>query len=131
MLKSQRYSNLVFENVLEIKDNEGDGPKRYKSLCKRAGGIFRTVGFVHFATFVEAKGKKEEYYEWLSEHLRKELNDVGLLRSTGIEDYLAGIRNLPLPAYMNVSRAVLRLLQWHKNISEILIEGDADIQGDE
>ena len=130
MLKSQQYSDIVFKSVSRVADESDDSAKRYKSLCKRAGGVFRTVGLVQFVTFIEAKGRKESYYQWLSEHLRRELNDVKILENKDSTDFLKQIRQLPLPEYMNVSRAVLQLLQWHKRIAEILIEGTAD-QGDE
>jgi len=131
MLKSQKYSDIVFKNVSRIINEKDDIPKQYKSLCKRAGGIFRSVGLVQFVTFIEAKGKKEVFYSKLSEHLQRELNDIDLLKSKDSSDYLKNIRELALPEYMNVSRAVLQLLQWHKRIAEILIEGaDVDIKGD-
>lgn len=131
MLKSQHYSDIVFKNVSRIPQESDDNPKRYKSLCKRAGGIFRTVGLVQFATFIAAKGKKEPYYQWLSDHLQRELRDAMVLQSSNENQFLEKIRQLSLPEYMNVSRAVLQLLQWHKRIAEILIEGTADIEGDE
>lgn len=131
MLKSQQYSDIVFKNVTQITGEKDDNPKRYKSLCKRAGGIFRTVGLVQFATFIEAKGKKETYYKWLSDHLRRELNDIALLKSKDNSDYLDSIRKLALPEYMNISRVVLQLLQWHKRITEILIEGSDDESGED
>ena len=130
MLKNQHYSDLVFKNVIRLAGEDQDIARRYKSLCKRAGGIFRTVGLVQFATFIEAKGKKEKYYQWLSEHLQRELNDVQAIKSSNSSEYLEKIRKLSLPDYMNMSRVVLQLLQWHKRIAEILIEGTAD-EGDE
>lgn len=126
MLKSQKYSDAVFFSINGVSHEKGDTPKRYKALCKRSGGIFRTVGLVQFVTFIEAKGKKETHYEWLSEHLRKEMDKVGALKSKDMEDYLKCIRKLNLPEYMQASRNMLALLQWHKRIAEILIEGTAD-----
>src|SRR5512133_487684 len=126
MLKSQKYSGLVFDNVKSIANVDANVAKRYKSLCKRAGGIFRTVGLVHFVTFIEAKGKKEPNYEVLSHHLQSEINEIQLLKSTDANDYLKKIRELNLPKFMQVSQTVLQLLQWHKRMSEILIEGIED-----
>lgn len=131
MLKSQQCADIVFKNVALIAAEEGENPKRYKSLCKRAGGLFRTVGLVQFATFITAKGRKEPYYAWLSDHLQRELKAIESLQSVDSDDFLEKIRRLPLPEYMNVSRAVLQLLLWHKRVSEILIEGTADTGGDE
>ncbi len=132
MLKNQKYADMVFRNISSVA-REGDWAKRYKSLCKRSGGIFRTVGLVQFVTFIEAKGRKERHYQWLAEHLRLELKEIELLQSADSTDYLTRIRALPLPAYMHVSRTVLQLLQWHKRMGEILIEGalddDHDMEG--
>ncbi|TWI62867.1 CRISPR type III-B/RAMP module-associated protein Cmr5 [Desulfobotulus alkaliphilus] len=126
MLKNQKYSDAVFFSINGLANEDKMTAKRYKSLCKRSGGIFRTVGLVQFVTFIEAKGKKEKHYAWLSEHLRTEMDKVGALKSKGTEDYLANIRRLNLPEYMQASRNMLTLLQWHKRIGEILIEGTAD-----
>ncbi len=131
MLKSQQYADMVFKKVSALAQEDGERPKRYKSLCKRSGGIFRTVGLVQFATFLEAKGRKEPHYADLARHLREELHEINLLRSEDSTDYLAQIRRLPLPAYMHVSRTVLHLLQWHKRLGEILIEGIPEDDGAE
>ena len=132
-IKSQIYSEMAFKYVNEIaalqKADEKDNSKlarRYKSLCKRAGGIFRTVGLVQFTTFIEAKGKKDVHYEKLSKQLQKELKDLGTVESDTVDGYLEKIRKLSLPEYMQVSQVVLQLLMWHKRMSEILIEGEDD-----
>ena len=132
MLKSQQYSKIVFDHVQDIAKNEEKNKdkdlnaRKYKSLCKRAGGIFRTIGLIQFLTFIAAKGRKYEHYRFLSEHLQKELHDIGLVRSAPGQDFLNELQQLDLPNFMRVSQSVLKLLLWHKRIGEILIEGDAD-----
>ena len=136
-IKSQIYSEMVFEHVNEVAalqkpDNEKNNKiaRRYKSLCKRAGGIFRTVGLVQFTTFIEAKGKKDVHYEKLSRQLQTELKDLGIVISDTTIGYLEKIRKLSLPEYMQVSQVVLQLLLWHKRMSEILIAGEEDDRTD-
>jgi len=125
MLRSQRYSDLVFKNVTAMSDAKSDTPKRYKSLCKRAGGIFRTVGLIQFMAFIEAKSAKEDHYKFLADHLRRELKDLNLVPDYAPAKCMETIRGMQLPAYMHISRSVLQLLQWHKRIAEIMIEGDS------
>jgi|GEM_PF-1744292 len=136
-IKSQIYSESAFNYVNEVaalqKPDDKDSCKmarRYKSLCKRAGGIFRTVGLVQFTTFIEAKGKKDVHYEKLSQQLQRELKDLRIVESDTVGVYLEKIRNLSLPEYMQVSQVVLQLLMWHKRMSEILIEGEEDDRTD-
>lgn len=136
MLRSQRYSALVFDNVETVakrqQNNKKDKvPSRYKGLCKRAGGILRTVGLIQFMAFIEAKGARETHYEILGEHLSREFRDTGLIANETPRQFLESIRRMNLPTYMNTTRAALQLLQWHKRIAEILIEGTADDQSEE
>lgn len=132
MLNSQRYSTLVFDEISKLDASlQAEEAVRYKALCKRAGGIFRTVGLAQFATFIAAKGQKLEYYRWLSEHLRRELNEIGTIRAREEEAYLAEIRKLDLPSYMQASRVMLGLLQWHKRLAEVLIEKEEESHGEE
>lgn len=131
MLRSQRYSDLVFKNVEKAADKAGDVPKRYKSLCKRAGGILRTVGLIQFMAFIKAKGAKEDHYKILAEHLSSELGEIGMTQKGQNLECLEALRRMNLPSYMNTTRAALQLLQWHKRIAEILIKGTADDHGEE
>lgn len=132
MLNSQRYSTLVFDQINGMGPAlKGEDAGPYKALCKRAGGIFRTVGLVQFVTFIAAKGKKHDHYRWLSEHLRHELNETGTIRAREEEAFLAAVRKLDLPRYMQASRVVLGLLQWHKRLAEVLIEKEAEPHGEE
>lgn len=125
MLRSQRYSDLVFKNITAMSNAEGETSKKYKSLCKRAGGIFRTVGLIQFMAFIEAKSAKEDNYKILAEHLRRELKELNLVQDYSPLKFMEAIREMSLPAYMHISRSVLQLLQWHKRIAEIMIEGDS------
>lgn len=132
-IKSQIYSEFAFEQVSTVaetcKDDENTKTARsYKSLCKRAGGIFRTVGLIQFVTFIEAKGKKETHYKKLMEQLREELNKLEIVNSDNTTTCLAAIRKLSLPQYMQATQVVLQLLMWHRRMAEILIEGEDDDQ---
>lgn len=127
MTRSQEYSKLVFNRIQGIDDPTSETARRYKSLCKRSGGILRTVGLVQFMTFIVAKNKKgENHYGLLADHLLEEMVELGILEKNNDLGSLELIRAMHLSAYMRTTQTVLQLLQWHKRIAEILIRGDAD-----
>lgn len=134
--KNQKYSDKVFQNIQTLVNSKSSPSdkklRKYKSLCKRAGGVMRTVGLIQFLTFLQAKGKKdsEKHHEYLLEDLQKEANEFQIVLSNSVENFLDKVRKQELPEYMQTTKEILRLLQWHKRISEILIEGTAD-DGDE
>lgn len=133
MLRSQQYSDLVFKQVEAVTAKDIKFQNKYKTLCKRAGGIFRTVGLLQFMAFIAAKGSKdsEKHYATLGEHLRKELNEVKLVKNEELEPFLEELRKAQLPEYMHISRSILEFLQWHKRISEVMISGESEEHGDE
>ncbi|WP_027180400.1 type III-B CRISPR module-associated protein Cmr5 [Maridesulfovibrio bastinii] len=126
MLKSQKYSEFVFEEVKAVVAQEGGSQQQYKSLCRRAGGIFRTVGLLQFMAFIEAKGTKYGYYQDLGEQLRRELKKLKLVDDDNRDPFFEILRKAQLPEYMHISRTVLELLQWHKRLSEVMISGQSD-----
>jgi len=133
--KSQQFSEAVFERVSSyVNDSTKDKEmkKKYKSLCKRSGGVLRTVGLIQFLTFLKAKGQKpsEEQHNYLLGHLQDELYHFGIVNATNIENMLLKIRTQSLPNYMYTTKEVLKLLQWHKRMADILIQGNADESGD-
>ena len=134
--KSQLYSDAVFKRVAAYVNNtEADNQKKkkYKSLCKRGGGVLRTVGLIQFLTFLKAKSQKpsEDHHRTLLEHLQKELNKFDILKSSDIDSMLTKVREQSLPNYMHTTKEVLKFLQWHKRMADILIEGTADESGEE
>jgi CRISPR type III-B/RAMP module-associated protein Cmr5 len=126
--KSQEYSHLVFTTINNLINANHDSStiKRYKSLCKRSGGLLRTVGLIQFLTFLAAKATKETegHYQYLLDQLTLELQAIKVLDAQDGYDLLANIRQQNLPDYMNTTTQVLQLLQWHKRIADILITGD-------
>ncbi|OEU65714.1 MAG: type III-B CRISPR module-associated protein Cmr5 [Desulfovibrio sp. S3730MH75] len=128
MLRSQQYSDLVFKEVERLLGRADFSHKRYKSLCRRAGGIFRTVGLIQFMAFIEAKADDDnnDHYKALGEQLRRELHELSLVEDFERDAFLRIVRTSQLPEYMHISRSVLELLQWHKRISEVMIVGEAD-----
>ncbi|WP_419783954.1 type III-B CRISPR module-associated protein Cmr5 [Maridesulfovibrio sp.] len=131
MLRGQKYSDLVFKEVEAVLALDEKPRTKYKSLCKRAGGIFRTVGLLQFMTFIDAKGRKEKQYATLGEQLRRELYALNLVNNSELEPFLEDLRKVQLPEYMHISRCMLDLLQWHKRISEIMIAGESVTHDDE
>jgi CRISPR type III-B/RAMP module-associated protein Cmr5 len=134
--KSQLYSDAVFRRVSAYVNNQetdNKTKKKYKSLCKRAGGVLRTVGLIQFLTFLKAKAQKDSelHHKTLLEHLQQELNVFNILTSNNIDVMLSNIREESLPNYMHTTKETLKLLQWHKRMSDILIEGTADESGEE
>lgn len=125
--RSQKYSDKVFALVSGLVGERGDKDevKRYKSLCKRAGSMLRTVGLIQFLTYLKAKSgaSKNEHYRILLDHLRDSVNGLNLLQCGDSQRMLALVRGQNLPDYMRLTREVLQLLQWHKRIADILIEG--------
>lgn len=131
--KSQIYSDIVFEKVQRLvaehsEQKDGKVIRKYKSLNKRAGGLLRTVGLIQFLTFLAAKATndKEIHHDYLLEHLRDELFKLGIVRTQNATDFLRTIQKQDLPEYMRTTSEILKLLQWHKRISDILISGTAE-----
>ena len=134
--KSQQYSDAVFRRVSAYANNnetDQQKKKKYKSLCKRAGGVLRTVGLIQFLTFLQAKAQKdsEVHHKTLLEHLQQELREFNILKSKEIDSMLTKVREQSLPNYMQTTKEVLKFLQWHKRMSDILIDGTADEAGEE
>ena len=134
--KSQRFSKHVFDRVqhriAEFSD-EGTRLRKYKSLCKRAGGNLRVMGLTQFLTFLAARGQRasEVHHHDLLEDLRLSCGYLGLPTAGDRLKYLATVRELQLPQYMRLTREVLRLLEWHKRLSDIMIEGTVDEHAEE
>ncbi len=126
--KSQKYSQLVFTTIIDLinADHDSKTIKRYKSLCKRSGGLLRTVGLIQFLTFLAAKATKETevHHQYLLDQLKSELKEINVLDAQDSHYLLDKIRQQNLPVYMNTTTQVLQLLQWHKRIADILITGD-------
>ncbi len=120
MLKSQQYSTYVFDQISTIDRLDSAEAVSYRSLCKGAGGLFRTVGLVQFMTYIKAKGDKQKHYTLLFEHLCTELCKIDLFDPES-QDLLTEIRSMDLQRYMHTSRVVLGLLEWHKRLSEIMV----------
>lgn len=126
--RSQRYSDTVFNSIQTFVNQEQDIllQRKYKSLCKRAGGVLRTVGMIQFLTFLAARKPKEIQHGILLEHIRMELSTLGILSVNAEQDLLRLVRQATLAKYMQLTTDVLTLLQWHKRICDVLIEGTAD-----
>lgn len=128
--KSQLYSEAVFKRVqayVNNRETDEQIKKKYKSLCKRAGGVLRTVGLIQFLTFLKAKSKGSEiHHEALLEHLKQELVQFNIVRGRDVDAVLKEIRLQSLPNYMHTTKEVLKFLQWHKRMADILILGTAD-----
>ena len=120
---SQKYSQIVFARIQKNIERENDINvlRRYKSLCKRSGGILRTVGLVQYLAFLKAKSKKYEYYKML-------LNDLTAESGNGdnADAFLQKVYKMSLSDYMQLTRTALLLLQWHKRVSDILIDGTCE-----
>ena len=128
---SQKYSNIVFSRIQANVNatTDGDVLRRYKSLCKRSGGILRTVGLVQYLAFVMAKSKenKSDHYKMLLNDLAEEWKRLsGNNTIANADAFLDNVRAMMLSDYMQCTRRMLLLLQWHKRISDILIEGEDD-----
>lgn len=128
---SQKYSNIVFSRIQANVNatTDGDVLRRYKSLCKRSGGILRTVGLVQYLAFVMAKSKEDkgDHYKMLLNDLAEEwksLSGNNMIANANV--FLDNVRAMMLSDYMQCTRRMLLLLQWHKRISDILIEGEDD-----
>jgi len=112
--KSQIYSDIVFKHIQSfVAENSDEKMVRgYKSLCKRSGGLMRTVGLIQFLTFLAAKATKESeiHHEHLLEHLRLSLDEIGLIRTQDSSDLLSMVRQQSLADYMRTTNEVLKLL---------------------
>jgi len=128
--KSQIYSNIVFPQIQAlISQHQGDeNLKRYKSLCKRSGGLLRSVGLIQWLSFLAAKAARGEvHHQYLLDNLVSELTAIKVLKVKGSDELLLTVRKQSLPEYMYTTTQVLKLLQWHKRIADILItSGDTE-----
>lgn len=125
---SQKYSNIVFPRIQKnLNKGSNDELKQYKSLCKRSGGILRTVGLIQYLAFIMAKSKdkKGKHYEMLLNDLTEEWKELsGNNAIANANDFLDNVRAMMLSDYMQCTRRVLMLLQWHKRIADILIKSE-------
>lgn len=128
MTQSQQYANIVFTNVEQlIKNENNDILKRYKSLCKRSGGMLRTVGLIQFLVFLSSKASKtsEIHHQFLLDNLYGELKQQDVIKNiNSSSDLINVVRKQNLPDYMYTSTQVLKFLQWHKRVADMLIEGE-------
>lgn len=127
--RSQRTSSIVFDIVSPYAKGPEDtkDKQKYKRLCKKSGGLLRTMGLIQFLVFLQAKGQRasEAHHHVLLEHLRQAcLLTEGLGSFPSVEAMLEEMRRRPVPAYMRATTEVLSMLQWFKQFADILIEGD-------
>jgi len=129
--KHQRFADIVFGNVSQIALDQQQGgdqdriARKYKSLCKRSGGLLRNSGFIQYLAFLKARGQRpsEYHHHILYDHLQSEIRQLGLIEpDTDLFDFS---RQVSMPKYMHLSREVLVLLQWHKRLGDTMIQGDA------
>ena len=132
--KSQRFSTQVFDRVkarVQELGSQDERNRKYKALCRRSGGTLRVMGLIQFLTFLEAKGQREPQHRDLLDDLRTSCKFLGLPTAAENADFVNKVRKLHLPRYMHMTREVLRLLDWHKRLSEIMIEGHVDDYSEE
>ncbi|MBI5591684.1 MAG: type III-B CRISPR module-associated protein Cmr5 [Deltaproteobacteria bacterium] len=135
--KSQRFSDVVFTRVQQIAQSQQQGgendrrARKYKSLCKRSGGVLRNSGLMQYLAFLKARGQRpsEYHHQILYLHLQDEIRVLGMIG--GNVDLFDYSRQTGLPVYMRLTREVLLLLQWHKRLADTLIQGDASEGEDE
>ena len=134
--RSQRFSDMVFRRVFEIADEQTQGgefdkkAKKYKSLCKRSGGMLRNSGLMQFIAFLKARGQRDSqrHHIILYDHLAEELQESGIMGNN--DNLFRFCYTISLPMYIRLTREVLLLLQWHKRLADTLIQGDASEQED-
>lgn len=124
---SQKYSEIVFNRIQKniSATRETKVLKQYKGLCKRSGGILRTVGLIQYLAFLKSKSAKYEHYKLLLNDLAEESKP-----GTSADVFMESVRKMNLGDYMQSTRHVLTLLQWHKRVSDILISGTCESEED-
>ncbi|NNM55362.1 MAG: type III-B CRISPR module-associated protein Cmr5 [Spirochaetales bacterium] len=123
--RSQRYADIVFEKIKTFVGAPSSDLSGYKSLCKRSGGLLRTLGLMQFLVFLKAKEAKNTQHGVLLKHLQEELKELKDLETSNENDLIQKVLKETLPSYMKITKTVLLLLQWHKRIAEILIDAEA------
>lgn len=132
--KSQNLSDQVFKRVEHyLSDVPADKQRKYKGLCKRSGGMLRTMGLMQFLVYLEAKGQRdaEVQHNDLLEHLRESMEKLSQTQAQNTQQWIRAVRQMPLPSYMRSTREVLQLLYWHKQIADVMIQGNADFHGED
>lgn len=125
---SQKCSKAVFDAVQQFIDKNKSNEElllSYRSLCKSAGGMLRTVGLSQFLVYLQAKGDSEHsYFLELLNQLSAEFYEVFEAhkgpRADG-DKLIQDVQKQELPQYMFCTRRILILLQWHKRIASVLI----------
>ena len=120
---SQKYSQIVFARIQKNIESNRDTKvlRQYKGLCKRSGGVLRTVGLVQYIAFLKAKSGKYAHYKMLLADLTTESGN-----GDNTDAFMQKVYKMSLSDYMQLTRLVLLLLQWHKRVSDILIEGTCE-----
>ena len=134
--KSQKFSDMVFTSVQEIARLQQQGcdndrlARKYKSLCKRSGGVLRNSGLMQYLAFLKARGQRpsERHHEQLYRHIEAEIRNTGVVGCD--DDLFEHCRQAGLSVYMRLTRDILLLLQWHKRLADMLIQGDASEDGE-
>jgi CRISPR-associated protein Cmr5 len=114
--RDQKRAELVFPKVQEL---EGENlAKTYGAVALSAATLIRTAGLVQAIAFYEAKGK--DHHNIFLEHLKAELNDLGVLPAgQGLRQYAA---SCDLLAYMRLTRETIALCQWHKRFAQSVLK---------
>lgn len=124
---SQKCSKAVFDAVQQFidknKSKETELLLPYRSLCKSAGGMLRTVGLSQFLVYLRAKGVESKEFQELLNQLSAEFYEVFESRKAPEDPgkFIQDVQEQELPQYMFCTRRILILLQWHKRIASVLI----------
>lgn len=123
---SQKCSKAVFDAVQQFIDKNKSNEElllSYRSLCKSAGGMLRTVGLSQFLVYLRAKGVESKEFQELLNQLSVEFYEVFESRKAPEDPgkFIQDVQEQELPQYMFCTRRILILLQWHKRIASVLI----------
>jgi CRISPR-associated protein Cmr5 len=114
--RDQKRAELVFPKVRELEG--GNLAKKYGAVALSAATLIRTAGLVQAIAFYEAKDK--DHHKKLLEHLKAELNDLGVLPTgRGLREYAA---SCDLLTYMRLTRETIALCQWHKRFAQSVLK---------
>jgi CRISPR-associated protein Cmr5 len=130
--RDQQRSEWVFEHVERISRND-TAKKEYKTLALSFPTMVRSCGLIQTIGFYMAKGKKakdkkkENQHDVFLQHIQDELIKLGFLQAS--EDLFSTAQSSSLEEYIQLTREVIGLGQWHKRFSQALI-ADSNVGGE-
>jgi CRISPR-associated protein Cmr5 len=122
---SRSRAETAFKYVQEIKGNHTAIEKKYKSLVRKTPMRIKVNGLGATLAFVFSKKNKNEHHQQLYQHIKRWLNDIGMI-DLGGEEFVAKVVAMEKAEYRVVTNELLAFLAWLRRFVDGMIEGEED-----